>query len=81
MDGTREDGARVGARLVANGLEGRHLQPLYREDRVRQDEVHAARLKLVRERLSRITPLGRAYSAGGGDVEALFQHLEHGPSD
>ncbi len=52
--------ARVGELLVADGLEGRHLQPRHCEDHVRQDDVHAARLELVRECVSRITPLGRA---------------------
>ncbi|ATB45912.1 hypothetical protein [Corallococcus macrosporus] len=79
MDGTRTDGARVGELLVADGLAGRHLQPLHGEDHVRQDGVDTARLELVRERVSRITPLGRARSSGRGDAESLFQGLGRGP--
>ena len=79
MSGPRADSARVGELLVADRLEGRHLQPLHCEGHVRQDDVHAARLELVRERVSRITPLGRAFGSGGGDAEAVFQYLERGP--
>ncbi|WP_408891630.1 hypothetical protein ACJ2CR_19405 [Myxococcus faecalis] len=41
--------------------------------------MDTARLELVRERISRITPLGRARSSGRGDAESLFQYLERGP--
>lgn len=79
MDGARAESPRVGELLVADGLEWRHLQPLQGEDHVRQDEVHATRLELVRERVGRITPLGRACGPGRGDAESLFQDLERGP--
>ncbi|WP_426747465.1 hypothetical protein VZQ01_08325 [Myxococcus faecalis] len=72
MDGTRADGARVGELLVADGLEGRHIQALHREDHVWQDDVHAARLELVRELISRITPLSGACGPGRGNAESLF---------
>ena len=44
--------ARVSELLVTDDLEGWHLQPVHREDHMRQDDVHAARLELVREHVS-----------------------------